>query len=71
MDPKTNQAMVAAWIQRKAAMDALKTKALAAYDYQANLPQVNALLELAYQKHTTRMSSGLVEMRRLYERAWL
>ncbi len=70
MHKKDNEAMVAAWIKRGAAMDAVKERALETYDYRANRAHVNALLELAYQYRTPRMSSGLVEKRRLFEKAW-
>ena len=67
---KDNEAMVEAWIKRDALLQEKKLEALQAYDYPANLAQVNALLELAYLYRTPRTGSGLVEMRRLFEKAW-
>jgi len=67
---KTTEAMVEMWVKRGEALDAIKARALHDYNCQANQAQVEALLELAFQYRTPRYTSGLVEMRRLFEKAW-
>jgi hypothetical protein len=69
-DPKSTEQMVTMWCKRGAAMDTIRARQLAEYDHRANLEQIDALLELAVKHRTPRKTSGLVEMRRLFEKAW-
>ena len=69
-DLETKKAMVAMWAKRGAAIDARRATELAEYEYADNYEVIDGLLNLAFQHRRPRSSSGLVEMRRLFEKAW-
>ena len=70
-DYETKKAMVAMWVKRGSAIDAMRNLELANYDPEANRKKIDALLDIGFKNRIPRMTSGLAEMRRLFEKAWL
>ena len=65
---KDTEAMVRAWVKTGKALDEYKRRSLENQDYQED--KIGALPDLALKYRTPRMTSGLVEMRRWFEKAW-
>lgn len=49
------------WQAAGEALAQIKRQELLAYDYQQNLPLIDAMLQWAYEHRTPRLTSGLVE----------
>ncbi|MBD3307699.1 hypothetical protein GF339_14780 [candidate division KSB3 bacterium] len=57
---------VQTWQQAGEALHAIKRQELQQYEYETHLPQIEAMLQWAYEHRTPRLTSGLVEQQRWF-----
>ncbi len=69
MNTKQKQQMrvwVNTWKEAGEALKEIKRQELRQYDYEKNFPQIDAMLQWAYEHRTPRETSGLVEQQRCF-----
>jgi hypothetical protein len=63
--PPTDKEWVEHWRRLAPVLDSIRRQELAHFDYEQQLPIIDALLQLGCDRAVPRMTSGLVELQRL------
>jgi hypothetical protein len=62
---RSNREMIAHWRRIGPALDRIRRQELRQFNYEQQLPMIDALLQLACEQSLPRTTSGLVELERL------